>query len=513
VYVRAIVRWANDFREHNSRAAQVLVLLVVCGLLGVGLWRLEEWVTPSGKLKGTTIVRACFDAAELHDARLLDDARGAYRAVEEAYGKDRCPPLDRSITSEVTEAASEREKGAEYLHAAQLKRGAGLERGREIAEERARGAFTRSLAIDPYDARTRRSLNLLLGRLEGPTSEKSADERCELGGRMRTAGLLPEAAILYTQALRVGRHSTCTTSGLRLTRTDMAQAHAALLEAKSLTAADRRDAARHKYLEALTINSAVPDARAALADHPGTDPREATLLGRPQLMVEDAVGSLGDWVDWLAEHAGALVLAAVAALLLLLIVMFALMLLTRVKFIRGGLDKRPLRWLPLRRFTHPRVLIAAFTPEDKGMPSGAVFADYLTRPPILEDAPATLGSDGGEIPQDFIESAAIPRDPLEDAATLLVGIPQAGAVAAVVQFVAKSAPRWEARVFGQLLDPDARGHGLRVLVTARGGRTSGTLTVWACDLPGPQLPDEQEAAARYALAIKAAAWAHDAINR
>jgi hypothetical protein len=513
VYVRAIVTVAERLREHDSPFARGLVAVLACLLLVAGLWSLARWVTPDDTLTGSVIVRSCFDADELHDAGLLDDARGAYRAIETAHGKGRCPPLDRSIASAVTEAALEREKGAEYLHAARLRRGTALERGRHIAEIRAREAFTRSLAIDPYHEETRRDLNGLLGQLGGPTDRASADDRCELGGRLRAAGLLPEAATLYTQSLRAARHSTCTRQGLRLTRDDMAKAQEALLEAKSLTAAGRREAARHKYLEALTINSALVDARAALPAHPGIDPREGTFWGRPQLMGEDAVAWLGGAVNLLADHAAALVLAGIALCLLLLLLMVVLMFVTRAKFVRGGLDKRPLRWLPLRRFTHARILIAAFTPEEKASGAGAIFAHYLTMAPILQNAPLALGADGSEIPQDLIESPEAPRDPLEDAATLLAGIPQAAALAAVVQFLVNSAPRWEARLTGQVLDPDARGHGLRVLVTARRGRTSGTFTVWASDLPGPQLPDQPEAAARYALAIKAAAWAHDAINR
>jgi hypothetical protein len=234
-------------------------------------------------------------------------------------------------------------------------------------------------------------------------------------------------------------------------------------------------------------------------------------------MAEDAIEWLGDAIDWLGEHAAGLALAAVAGLLLLLVLMGVLMFVTRAKFVRGGLSLPPFRWWPLRllfsRFTRPRILIAGFMPEGEGSAACAMFAEYLRRSPVRKDAEAKLqATDATDLPQDLIESPQVGRDPLQDVATLFAAFPPAGAVAATVRYVADAAPRWDTRVAGQLLDPASQGPGLRVVITARGRRPEGTRTFWASDLPGPPFSDDEEAATRYALAIAAAAWAHEVIN-
>jgi tetratricopeptide (TPR) repeat protein len=386
VYVRGVMTLAESMRQHDGRWARLGVTVVVSLILLFGLALFARWIKPGELIQGRSVVRACFDAQDLYDARLLREARSAYIAVEKTYGRHRCPPLDRSIEADQMLAAAEREKGAEYLRAAQLRRGARFEHGRRIAQVLARQAFTASLAIDPYQARTRRDLNLLLDELPGPTDRASADLRCLLGSRLRAAGLLPEAVTVYTQALRVARHSKCTAHGLRLTRTDLAQGRQSFVEADALSADGRHDAARHKYLQALAIDSAISEARKALAANPGPDPEDGTLTGRARSTFDAGVAGLGGFVDWLAAHAAALGRAVVAACVALLILMGFLMFLTRAKFVRGGLATWPLRWLPLRRFTHPRVRIAAFTPPEKAGGSEAIFAEYLMMAPILENA-------------------------------------------------------------------------------------------------------------------------------
>jgi hypothetical protein len=269
---------------------------------------------------------------------------------------------------------------------------------------------------------------------------------------------------------------------------------------------------RRKYVEALAIDSSLSAAYAALDHHPGLDPRAGTRTGRLGLMIGDAVDWLGQAVRWLATHAAGLALAAVVALLLLLMGMVALMFLTRARFVREGLDRRPVRRL-FRRFTQPRILLAKFTPEDQASDSEAMFKAYLRRKPIRQDAPAELvAAPTSDLPQDLVISPEVQRDPLEDAATLLGAFPQVGAVAATLRYLGNAAPRWDAHVTGQLLQPAKQGHGLHVEITARGGRPGGTYTFWANDLPGRPFSDEEETAARYALAIVAAAWAHDTIN-
>ena len=508
-------------KQHDSKTARRVVFLVALLLLIAGLVGLLVWVAPSDKEKGSVIARTCFDAQELRDARLLGEARRAYRAIHRAYG-----PVDEDTThcasasatggttSALTEAALQREQGAEYLRAAEGS-GAATPGSPRL---RARLAYMRSLGTYPYHEQTRRDLNKLIADRAPPETRQEANRRCRLGGRLRAAGLLPEAVTVYTQALRAGRHSTCTRHGLRLTRTDIAQAQRALLEARTLAAENRPDdVVRRKYVEALAIDSSLAAAYAALDDHPSIDPREGTLFGRLRLIVEDAVDWLGRAVGWLAENAQALALAAFVALVLVLLAMLALMVVTRAKFVRGGLDRRPFRWWPFRwligRFTRPRILIDTFAPQDQASGSEAMFDDYLRRAPILRDDPAQLGPmQTSELPQDVVKSPEVKRDPLEDAATLVAAFPQAGAVAAMFRYLNDRAPRWDARVSGQLLDPAAQGQGLRVVITARGGHPGGTYTFWASDLPGAPFSEQEETAARYALAIWAATWAHETIN-
>jgi len=162
---------------------------------------------------------------------------------------------------------------------------------------------------------------------------------------------------------------------------------------------------------------------------------------------------------------------------------------TRAKFVRAGLDRRPFRWWPFHwligRFTRPRILVE-FTPEEQASSSKATFEEHLPFAPIRKDAPADLGATyASDLPQDVIRSPKVQQDPLEDAATLFAAFPQAGAVAAMFRYLNDKAPRWDAHVSGKLLDPARQGQGLRVEIRARGGHPGGTSTFWAGDLPGP----------------------------
>jgi hypothetical protein len=500
-------------RDHDSRVARSLVLVLAGLLVLAAAFFFVRWILPGDVMQESVIRSACRDAGLLHRARLLTDARAAFaettKVDEEVRARGSCAVPVPAIEADVAAASEARERGEVYLAAYRLKRGMALELGRKRALRRARRALAESAAIDPYHEQTRRDLRTVLAAMPGPQTRAAANARCRMAGRLRAENLLPEAAIVYGQALRTGKNTKCVANGLLDARRDVAEAQKALFEARSAGAAGASEPARRRYLAALAGDPALSEARTELAAYPGPDPQEAKLGGRVSALVDDTIEKLGEWVDWLVEHAPAIGFAAVALLLVVFLAMALMMLLTRLPFVRGGLA--PIR--PLRRFTRPRTLLAAFTPEDKASSAGAVFAHHLSMAPILVDPQRDWGNDTGDIDQDTWEAPSVPNDPLKDAATLFGTIPQANFVAATMEWLRNTAPRREVRILGQMLDADERGHGMRVLLTARSGRSSRSFTAWTKDLPGPQLPDTPEARGRHAVAVRAAAWAHAELKR
>jgi hypothetical protein len=122
--------------------------------------------------------------------------RATSRAIHAAHDEDGyCASDAPRITSEQMAATLQREQGTEYLHAAQQRGGVATGSQRLLARQ----AFTRSLDIDPYHQPTRRDLNLLLAERAFTQTRRRGNARCRLGGRLRAAGLLPEATTVPTE--------------------------------------------------------------------------------------------------------------------------------------------------------------------------------------------------------------------------------------------------------------------------------------------------------------------------
>lgn len=487
------------------RLARLVVLIVA---LVAAIVALVVWLVPGRDSKALAVSSACGDAAMLRHARLLDEARLAYAAIADVEDDSPCQRGGVVVAEADAEAARARERGDVYLRAARFKEIAGVRDGRRRAIGRARNAYIASLTLDPFAERARRGLRRVIRELERPVDRASANGRCEIGQQLRQARLLREAQLAYAQALRSGRNSRCVAAGLRLLRKDRATTQRWLKEARALKARDRKERARFWYVAALTMDPALTEARRALADLRGPDPREGQTWGRVEALAADVdpvFDGMGDVATWFTDNAPVFAVTAIVLLLLTLLTMFALLALTNFKP-----GRTLVAWFHTPRFTRRKMIVAAFTPSEDGHTTTALFAHWLPEPPVDPNGPgdeAVLNSDAA---LDLWEAPALPNDPLEGAMPLLALSPQLGAAAAVGRWVQSQSPRREYRFVGQTLEACDHGVGLRLVVTTRKGRSTLSNVWWANQLPGPAYDDDHEAEARHALALKAAAWAHDA---
>jgi hypothetical protein len=159
------------------------------------------------------------------------------------------------------------------------------------------------------------------------------------------------------------------------------------------------------------------------------------------------------------------------------------------------------------RFTRLSTRINPFTPDDPGHTSATVFAQWLSEPPPDPNATADESLVRTSAPLDIWQPAEAPAD---DLVSLLAGL-QPGALGAVAKWVKGMAPRREVQFTGRALARCEHGPGLRVVLASRRGRPRDAGLWWATDLPGkPLIKESEEAEARHALAVHAAAWAYAA---
>jgi hypothetical protein len=360
------------------------------------------------------------------------------------------------------------------------------------------------LQRDPYDATARKQLAHLIGRLDVPRTAQAANRRCGGADRLRRAGLLPEAGMMFAQALRTGRTTTCKTT-LEWLRGQAGSGYMFIARARAAKADGRKADARASYISALIADPSLAKARTELAEVPADDPRDAGRGPNMAHWLQNRVVASDDWIGDAAKYVAGIVVGGIVALLAVGLVMALLLLLSRSRRVRRVMD-----WFPfLHRFTRTRLKVGAFTPEEKGWSSGGVFAHYVGRPGI----DAKKGSIGDDISVDAYAASAAPDDAGPGPVAILQAIPQLAALTAAALWLRSIAPRREVKIYGQLLEAGPDRFGLRVVVVARNGSTYGSETFWASELPGRAFTDQDELAARHALAIYGAAWAHEVANR
>jgi tetratricopeptide (TPR) repeat protein len=490
----------------------LLVGFGLLAILGVVLVVLV-WAVGGDAAKGRQA--ACTDAQQLVGARLLNEARAAYRGIVKAHVD--CPLKPARVAALEATAAKDREQGDQYLRAARLTRKAEsgakarkdkhevrhFARAKLVDVQRAIAGYSRSFRNDPQDAATRKGLEEALQLLAVP-GDRAANARCAAAGRLWRAHALEESAILYAQALRTGRTSRCVHYRLRAARESRGKARRQWRAGQALADAGRKQAARADYIKALTTDPSLTGARMSLdATHP-PDPRAGRFLGRVHSVEHtvQAVAKDGDTASaWLNGHAGAFAVAAVAVAVIVVALMWVLFGLTW-----GARANRVDLGTRVPAFCRRRALVSPFTPTDAGDTSTTVFAHWVTvHDPQVDDK----GDEAVYHSEHPVDAWDAPTAPPDDLATLFSGQP--GVLAAVWSLLRRATPRSEARFIGHATERCEHGPGLRVLYGKRNGAIKKASFWWARDLPGPPMTDaDHETEARHALAIWAAAWAREA---
>jgi hypothetical protein len=482
---------------------RVWIGIIAVALLGLW-WAWTTWAVPDGDERTVAYDAACADAARLHSAGLLDEAREAYVRISDAEPQPDCASERVLVEGDDQASAAAAERGAVYFSAAQLKRGG----AREVVLSRARNAYIGALSLDPYAADARRELGGLIAAMGVPMTTDAANARCAFADRLRNARMFELARRAYATALRTSRTTACVRYGLRVLRQDTATAEQIVRRARALDKADRPEEARPRYIAAVAWNPMAVGAREALDRIDGPDPRDGTTSGHLRNVADSVgvgVGDVRSAATWVKDNSEAFALVAAAVILVLPILMWLLYWVT-VKPRGRGVVRRV--YLP--RFARTQLTVTTFIPEDKAATSRALFADWLGQRPANPDAEAgeTVGDTikGDALVTDIWEAPAVPpADPVD---ALFAGTAASGMVAAALRLAQRVTPNREVRFSGELLDGSVHGPGLRIVANRR-FRPPQHHIWWAADLPSAPVEDEAASDAREALAIVAATWAHE----
>jgi hypothetical protein len=481
--------------------------------VGVCLYFAIDWVRVDAREHAQQLRAACRDADALRRARLLDEASAAYLAIARADKTRRCAggrwaarrtqPAEewrRELLAELRISGALIERGRIYRRSYMIKRGAGVESGREEARRRATHAYLVGLLIDPGATGARRGFLSLVRGLGVPAGGRAADARCDLAGRMANAGLMPEARTAYAQALRAGRTTACIRSGLERLRVSHGRALARLRAARHLLAADRPRAARSGFIDAFTLDSSKTSARLALAKAPGPLASDAGTWSRSRRLAADAMGTAKDDAAWIKDHLEGLALAAVLAGPVLVLLMGVLLWLARIPFLRRWMDGARC----FHRFTRTRVNVAPFD-GDADAPTRTVtdvFVHALQAPPLAPKTPPRAETSDLDVLNGDVRAGST-TSPVED---WLASTPSLAGFAAVVKWLISTAPRDEIRVNGRLMDASEQGVGLRLQVLTRRGRPLRSRLFWHEEILSGSA---DETYAYMDLARYAAPWVHD----
>jgi hypothetical protein len=489
------------------RALWIAVPVLILG----GLVLTWSWADVSKSERERVLAKACADAGGLRQARLLDEAIGEYAAISRADASYVCP---REPNDEFAQTAGEwqqqlqwdahtsaryAEQGDVYHRAFLLKSDPVDVAGRRIAQVRARRAYMVALYVDPGDPGARRNLSDVLTALGTPTKEPDADLRCNLAGNVFGAGLLPEARMVYAQALRSGRTTQCGKRGVRTIRQWRADAMTPLRAARRERAAGQNADARKNYIQAYAMDSSLTEAKQALADVPAPSLAGAHTGSRAKHNAGNVTGFIKSKAAWIKDNPDSSGLGAIVLGLLFLLAMAGLLRLARRRRLHKWMNHVGL----LHRFTHLRVDVATFEHVD-GNPARSVtdvFMEALSKSPLTPDGDAR--GELGDVDATTDVAPAAGTNEVEDWAA---ATPTLAGFAAILKVISNLTPRNEIRVNGRLLQPAERGAGLRVQVLTRRGRPLKSRQFWHREiLPGAVADDD----AYNDLARYAAPWARD----
>ena len=470
---------------------------------------------------------ACTDLGRLQLAELRTEARQALHDLNETKAPTDCDspqqvelevkalarlpenegksdaelePVARETTLEQLNVRDRRaavafQRARIYRRAARLKRGAGIIKGQRTAIRRAIRAYISALRRDPYHALARKGLVSVLQRRLGPGGRASANARCQLANRLRRAGLLPEAALVYAQALRTGNTTKCLEAELRRSRRQHGLAMEKIRDADGQP--DTRaghNAARRLLLDALASDPSLGHARTALAKHPRPRAQEAGRL--PELA--DGLEKIGAWLVKAAkagaDHVTGIVLLILALSLLLVPLSHALLWLSqRSRFARNRMDY----FTTLHRFTRRRVVIDPS--EETSLKAVIVtLADTFESTPVLPGIPVSF-----KLPDQVVFEESSSADALGGLAKLLDAVSAPAGLAAFIEWFRTALARQEIRVSCLLLPKTAEGVGLRVAVRDRRNRPKNVLTRRQNLNPGGSTGDDD---AYHELAVDGGEW-------
>lgn len=451
---------------HDSKASTCALLMLAMISLGVAQGASARPVSKSRPVTQKAAKTACAYAHGLTTARLLTEARGAYRRLHDAKVDDPCHPAAKLawIAGRQRHRARALERAREYRRVAQIQRTHGLLGGRSTALRRAQAAYIEALEIDPFSPGARRALRSMIAQILGPTHQASANLRCEGATRLLNAGLLPEAGLVLVKALRTGRTTRCI-ANLRRLRAQRAQAADALHNARAAERNGRKAAARALYVKALSADSSLTPAERALRALPRPVlSRSPSLPQRVGDRVMNVLSTFESVVLWIKDHWLTLIVVLVAAILLW--IPLSTFLARRIQPGSAWSDRCD-RFKPLRGFGEPTVGVVPATGGDDDATNArltGLLKRGLAEGTVPEEARSGSARRLSEAPTDI----ALAVESLEPSGELLKAIEslsQGATVASVIRWTSRKVGRHRTVVRPEVIDGGPRGTGLVLTVT------------------------------------------------
>lgn len=447
----------------------------------------------------------CPQAADLARARLLDqaqeiyadpdanegDCKGGREAVEGAqvkaarafeaariHGATGVPkPKPEPKPAEPTTAAAtktEEQKAAEKAAAEAAKEAAdkaAAERQRAIAG--AIPEYVAGLELSPFETAARLALGALVKELDPPKADAVAD-RCKLGERMATAGLLEEAAPVLS-SVPFSAAAACD-AALQKLQSQRAAADGSLREARRLDAEGETDRARDKFAEALLANVGLGDARTGLEE----SIEEGSRLDAVGDWLEGVPGTLKAQLDWLLPLAAMLL---VGGLLLMLAIWIGVRELSvrslAVRELAEEWGRRP-GFSFLYHAAVPQVSIGEFDAAAdvaaKGKDFSAMLEAVVVKPQGREPA----------FPFDRVGKDRTSSSDLEQLTGLLAEVPQTKLLGSTIKVLSKLFRRRIIRINGRLNSLTRQGASVVLALEGNGQGVGAEVTLWEKDyVPKP----------------------------
>jgi hypothetical protein len=310
------------------------------------------------------------------------------------------------------------------------------------------------------------------------------------------AGLVAEANVLYGSTLLSGKKPVAGSgkgcgTGLRAARTARHKALLALRDGELQERLDHDDAARLKYIEALTYDASLAAAakgRARVGSR-SVHGDVAVAIGKA---ARDGSRWTQDAVKWVTDRSDAVAVAAVALGIVLLLLLGVFHRVISLRKLRGL--RRTLTWSPLRRFTQTTAEVMPI----EGEPGVTATMSHML---VLSAAAGGVGPDVQPPSEDVLGSAL---DDLLTAATPLAG------VATVFKALRVLLPSRRFTVRGEVIPIGPNGVGLVVHIADWRGRRTASKTFWSADW-APASAEKDDL--RFYTATAAGCWLRARLDR